>query len=118
MAAKRPIAQSTPEINLPRSFTLPGGYRVRLRSVTFEQLQKIASEGAADVSPNDVVYAFFWDHDGRGDLYLVKGRHPLLLALDFAHEIKHALAEWEDWWLRRYGVEAVVEQAASGRDDE
>jgi len=99
----------SPEI--PKSFTLPGGYHVRVKLVTFERLQEIGA-GDSSVQPGDKVYAFYDDQGGRGVLYLLRGRHPLLLALDFAHEIKHALAEWEDQWLRTHGVEAVLEAEA------
>jgi hypothetical protein len=99
-------------VEIPKSFTLPGGYRVKVKLVSFEKLQEIGADGPPDIASEEKVYAFFWDRGGKGDLYLLRGRHPLLLAMDFSHEIKHALAEWEDWWLRKHGVESVIEAEA------
>lgn len=97
---------------LPKKFTLPGGYIIRIKYVAFDWLQAFAKAETVDVQPDDKVYAFYEDKGGAGVMYLVRGRHPLLLATDFVHEIKHAWAEWEDWYLGEAGVTEVIEKAA------
>jgi hypothetical protein len=94
---------------IPTRFSLPGGYRVRVRLVTFAKLQEI---GRDSINAGDKVYAFFNDENGKGTLYLVRGRHPILLAMDFQHEIDHAWPEWRDWWFRQWGIEEALEKMA------
>jgi len=96
---------------IPRRFTLPGDYVVKVKWVTFDWLQAYAQSQTPDVRPDDKVYAFYDDQGGKGTIFLVKGRHPLLQALDFTHELKHAMAEWEDHFLGQAGLDAVVEEA-------
>lgn len=99
---------------IPKKFTLPGGYRVKVSQVSYERMQRLALEDSS-VQPDDRVQAFYDDQGGKGVLYLLEDKHPLLQAVDFTHEIKHAMAEWEDWFLRIHGVEEALEDAAERR---
>jgi len=96
---------------IPSGFTLPGGYRVKVKLVSYERMQRLALEDSS-VQPDDSVQAFYDDPGGTGIRYLLEEKHPLLQAVDFTHEIKHAMAEWEDWFLRIHGVEEALEDAA------
>jgi hypothetical protein len=103
---------------IPRSVTLPGGFRVRVRYLQHGKLQDLARR-IANARDDEDVWAL-WDEAPRGNggvIYLTHGRHPLLLVTDFRHEFGHAWNEWLDWWDEAHGINAVIERAAA-RDEE
>jgi hypothetical protein len=100
-------------LEIPRTFAMPGNYRVRVHFLPHAELQRLA-KAAAD----EVVWAYFDPRNtGGGRLYLTSGRHPMLLSLDFEHEMGHVVTEWRDWWMRKWGVERAVTAAASHEEE-
>lgn len=74
---------------IPTSVPLPGGYTITVKYVQGESTQLSPTSHAE------------WDVDAQ-TIYLRRERGRFLPE-DFVHELRHALVDWEDWYLGKSG---------------
>lgn len=74
-------------MKIPKSFTMPGGYRVKVKQLTDTQALDEMGEAWAE-----------WDADTH-EILLRKNRMVKDKAEDFIHECEHMFVDWKDWYL-------------------
>lgn len=98
-AARRANFGVLPRLYIPVSLTLPYHYKIKVRLVTdTEMLQAIEEED----NKAELVDGL-WDSDTQ--TILIRSKLPKARQIRvFAHELHHALADWEHWVTDHFSV--------------
>ena len=88
-----------PRLYIPVSLILPYGYRIRVRLVTdSEMLQALEEED----NKAELVDGL-WDSEAQ--MITIRKSIPKARQIRvFAHELRHALADWEHWTSDHFNV--------------
>lgn len=98
---------------IPRSFQLPGGYRVRVKKhATLASFDAAHHKCFGEPLPaGDKLVEGFWDGDGArngGVIHLLANQHEIFQWRAFRHEVAHAVIDWLDWVDNKAGVEQIL----------
>lgn len=76
-------------MKIPRRVNLPFGYVIQVKQLTRSEFTEECGE----------CYAMWESLHNGGIIYVSKGRNIKKRRADFAHEMMHAVADWQVWAL-------------------
>lgn len=97
---------------LPKQFSLPFGFRIEVRIITEKQFKRIKLWPA--------YAAWFQSHTNSGIIYVLNTLPYHEKLSKFAHEMRHALNDWEHYVedsIKEPFVEGLIQQMVEDDED-